>query len=276
MSEHPELDEALATLLDRTTPHTAAVAVDGVIAKLVAPFHESISWGDRLMTLDKTIGFRSDPAFQAAFAKLSTSTGQTQYNAPDGIAWRLNTLVWAARSALRVPGDFVECGVFEGEMSWLVSQVVDLEAAGRTFYLYDTFDGFSSKYSSAETDYPHNPRVFDLHDEVYRQPHLHGKVVELFADQPNVRVIKGVVPDVLHENSPEQIAYLHIDMNSPGPEIAALELLFDRVSPGGVIVLDDYGWLVHRAQKAADDAFFADRGYEILEMPTGQGLVVKR
>ena len=31
-----------------------------------------------------------------------------------------------------------------------------------------------------------------------------------------------------------------------------------------------------RAQKLAEDAFMAKRGYKILELPTGQGLLIKR
>ena len=250
------------------------MVVDAVYANFIVPFHETATWGDRLMTLDKSVAWRSDPKFTAAFARLSTSTGQTQYKSPDGIAWRLNTLVWAARNAMMLEGDFVECGVFEGEMSWLVTQVVDVSS--RQFYLYDTFDGFSPKYSSAETDTPHNPGAFALHDRIYRDPSLYPRVTALFADQPNVRIVRGVVPDSLHGTAPARIAYVHIDMNSPGPEIGALELLLDRIAPGAAIILDDYGWRLFQKQKEAADAFFAARGYTILELPTGQGLVLKR
>jgi hypothetical protein len=52
--------------------------------------------------------------------------------------------------------------------------------------------------------------------------------------------------------------------------------LFDRVVPGGVIVFDDYGWKLFEKQKEAEDIFMKARGYEILELPTGQGLVIKR
>jgi O-methyltransferase len=45
--------------------------------------------------------------------------------------------------------------------------------------------------------------------------------------------------------------------------------------PGGVIVFDDYGWWQYRTQKQAEDEFMRARGYDILELPTGQGLVVK-
>ena len=44
---------------------------------------------------------------------------------------------------------------------------------------------------------------------------------------------------------------------------------------GGQILLDDYGWLTYREQKAAEDVFFGRYGVPVLELPTGQGLVVK-
>jgi O-methyltransferase len=64
-------------------------------------------------------------------------------------------------------------------------------------------------------------------------------------------------------------------MNSVASELAALEALFDRVVPGGLIVFDDYGWTGYIAQKKAEDAFMAARGHTILELPTGQGMVLK-
>jgi hypothetical protein len=48
------------------------------------------------------------------------------------------------------------------------------------------------------------------------------------------------------------------------------------VSPGGIVVFDDYGWKVFHRQKEAEDEFMRHMGYEILELPTGQGIVVKR
>ena len=45
--------------------------------------------------------------------------------------------------------------------------------------------------------------------------------------------------------------------------------------PGGIILLDDYGWRDHEAQKSGWDEFARDRGVQILTMPTGQGLLIK-
>jgi hypothetical protein len=48
------------------------------------------------------------------------------------------------------------------------------------------------------------------------------------------------------------------------------------VLPGGGVVFDDYGWKMFHKQKKAEDDFMHRRAYEILEMPTCQGLVLKR
>lgn len=68
---------------------------------------------------------------------------------------------------------------------------------------------------------------------------------------------------------------MHLDMNNANSEIGALEMLFERMVTGAILILDDYGWLDYRSQKLAEDSWFAKSGYRVLELPTGQGLLVK-
>lgn len=254
---------------------TAASVVDEVVTTVVKPQHHSVFWGDRLLTIDKSAGFLADPAFRTAYEAVRGSHQYDQYASPQTIAWRLHTLVWAARHGLAVAGDFVECGVFKGDMAWVVSQLVDYKTLQKKFYLYDTFAGFSDKYSSHK-DFPDNPDFIQFANRHYNDPTLYPYVCQRFANEPAVKVIKGVVPDILLQEAPDKIAFLHIDLNSPAAEIGALEILFPRLSPGAMVVFDDYGWKQFHKQKEAEDVFMAKVGYEILELPTGQGLVVKR
>ena len=64
-------------------------------------------------------------------------------------------------------------------------------------------------------------------------------------------------------------------MNIVEPEIAALEFFWDKLVPGALVVLDDYGWGDHIEQKRAIDAFAMNRGTSVLNLPTGQGLMIK-
>jgi O-methyltransferase len=53
--------------------------------------------------------------------------------------------------------------------------------------------------------------------------------------------------------------------------------LFDRIVPGGMLILDDYEWAgVYRIQKILEDRWFEAREYRVFPLPTGQGLVLKR
>jgi O-methyltransferase len=254
---------------------TRAAFFDRIVAELLPLDHAPAFWGDRLLSLDKSAGFLDDPAFAAAFAAIKDAHAYDHYRAPHTVAWRLHTLVWAARNGLALDGDFVECGVFRGHFTWVVSEVVGFADAARTFYLYDTFEGFAPAYSS-QADFPDWPEFFDFANAIYKDPRNYTEVLRRFGGRPNFRIVRGILPDILSETVPDKIAYLHLDLNSPAAEVGTLEILFDRIVPGGFLVLDDYGWSAYRKGKAAEDAFMAQRGYQILELPTGQGLVVKR
>ena len=254
-------------------PYSIADEFNKAIDRIAAD-HASLFWGDRLLTLDKSAGFLEDPKFIRAFEEVRGSHQYDQYEGKDTIAWRLHTLCWAAQNAVKLDGDFVECGVFKGDMSWVLVQVVGIENI-RRFHLYDSFAGFSPDWSS-DDDFPERQGFIEFANQFYQKEGLYEYVAGRFAPYANVKVIKGFLPDALSVTCPDRISFLHLDLNSPRAEVAVLEKLWDRIPPGGILVLDDYGWKLFRKQKDAEDAFMRARGYEILELPTGQGLVVKR
>jgi precorrin-6B methylase 2 len=97
-----------------------------------------------------------------------------------------------------------------------------------------------------------------------------------YAEWPNAQIVQGAVPDVLEQLKVERVAFLHLDMNGAKPERAALEYFWEKLPPGGMVLLDDYAAYGYDAlAKAIDDAAGA-RGAEVLSLPTGQGLILKR
>jgi O-methyltransferase len=265
-------DQCAAALGDAAT---RAAFFDRMLVRMLAESHGRTFWGDRLLSLDKSMGFLDDSRFADAYQQIKGSHQYDQYNSPHTVAWRLHTLVWAAENSLALDGDFVECGVFKGDFAWVVAKMTDFDRQPRTFYLYDTFAGFASAYSCGD-DFPDNPNFLAFAHSVYSDPAIYEEVQLKFASYPNVRIVRGILPDTLAEVVPAKIAFMHIDLNSPAAEIGILRVLFDRVVPNGVIVFDDYGWHQFRKQKQVEDAFMAERGYRILELPTGQGMVIKR
>lgn len=238
-------------------PDSSAMAALERLAAEPGLGHPHNPWfvADNLITYQHTRGFLADPRFVRA---VLDSAPRKEERA---LAWRTHTLCWAADSALCLPGDFVECGTYRGYSAEVLLRYTG-GLPGRRFWLYDLF---------CPTGAEGEGRAFPDHS-----PDLAAQVRTRFQPWPNVIVTAGKVPDILATAAPEQIAFLHLDMNNHLAERGALDVLFPRVAAGGLIVLDDYGWTTYRAQKDAADAFMADHGLSVLELPTGQGLVVKR
>ncbi len=247
---------------------------DAIVERLLPSNHQTLFWGDRMLTLDKAAGFLDDPAFRDSFEAIRGAHIYDAYRSSQTIAWRLHTLVWAARCGLSHDGDFVECGVFKGDMAWVVATVLGVALRERRYFLYDSFEGLAP--ASAPTQDADHEQFVAFSNNVYREPGIYESVVARFAGMPNVRIIRGFLPNSLALEMPDRIAFLHVDLNAAEAEIGVLERLFDRVVTGGVIVFDDYGWARFHRQREAEDRFMAARGHTILELPTGQGLVIKQ
>lgn len=215
---------------------------------------QGIYTGDNLFTYGRNLGFLDDQKFMGAVEK------HCQTEIERAITWRQYVVKWGATRGMKLDGDFVECACYKGTTARIVCDCLDFAQSDKKYYLYDLFEHDASM--------PHH--AMPEHD-----PTLFGWVKRRFADVPNAIVTQGWVPQVLDEAAPEKIAFMHLDLNNAEAEIGALEKLFDRMVPGALLVLDDYGWLGYRAQKLAEDPWFAARGYEVLELPTGQGLVIK-
>jgi hypothetical protein len=163
-------------------------------------------------------------------------------------------------------GDFVECGVFRGFKSFFLCKYFQFENMKRKFWLYDTFAGLAEKYSDG------SPVTAEEHNKA----NLFEFVTERFSPYENVNIVQGMVPDSFEINVPEKVVFLHLDMNSYQAEIGALEVLWNKIPTGGIVILDDYGFYDFKAQKEHEDAWFGRHQHSILELPTGQGLVIKK
>jgi O-methyltransferase len=180
------------------------------------------------------------------------------------LRWRVFVACWAAEHATSLSGDFVECGVNRGGTSRAVMEYVDFADCDKRFYLLDTFCGIPAKMKRTAAD------VDFSYSECYED------VRKTFSMFPNARIIRGQVPETLSDIDADQIAYLSLDMNCVEPEIAAAEFFWDKISAGGVILLDDYCYSSHyRLQNIAFGEFARSRDIQILALPTGQGLIIK-
>lgn len=220
---------------------------------------------DGLYTLNAA-PFLADERFQRAYA-CGVATGSWQGS---DIRWRAYVACWAAAHAVRLPGDFVECGVNRGGLAHAIVDYVGFAQLDKCFFLIDTFTGLVPEYlSEAERE-----KGFLKHYGYY-QNNSREQVTATFSDYPNVQVIQGAVPDVLPGVPADWVSFLSLDMNSTMPEIRAAEHFWERMTPGGVLLLDDYTQKLHSEQQSAFDQFASQRGTHVLALPTGQGMILK-
>lgn len=140
-----------------------------------------------------------------------------------------------------VPGDLVECGVWRGGASILMRAV--LSAYGdesRRVWLCDSFAGVpapdAAKYKADKGDRLHlaAPILAVSEQDVRANFQRYG----LLDDQ--VRFVPGWFKDTLHDAPIERISILRLDGDLYESTIQALDGLYERLSPGGFCIVDDY------------------------------------
>ncbi len=207
---------------------------------------------DNIITWNKNLSFLRDPIFREIL--LDKEINYTYKS----IIWRTYIVIMFARIASSIGGDFIECGTYEGHTALQIVKNVSLTE--RKMFLFDTFEKSESNESSL-------PMLSD--------PLLFDRVKTLFKEYSNVHVVRGVVPEVFDYSLPDKIAFAHIDMNSAAAEKGALERILPRLQKHGAVVFDDYGWWGYSEQKVALDPVAHHFGQSIIELPTGQGLLIR-
>jgi O-methyltransferase len=171
--------------------------------------------------------------------------------------------IFAVCSAVRyveannIPGAFVECGVWKGGSSMAAALTFKTP---RSMYLFDTFEGMS-----VPTEHDRQATSGQLASTMLREA-AQDDTLRCYSPLEEVKLnmgstgypaaqinyIKGKVEDTLPEAAPQQIAVLRLDTDWYESTRHELEHLYPRLSPGGVLIIDDYGYW-SGARKAADE-----------------------
>ena len=168
-------------------------------------------------------------------------------------ASRLNVLYTLADRLDRdvIPGAIVECGVYRGGSAAVMAAA---SRGRRDVHLFDSFQGLP----------PPGDKDGRLAHERFHEGWCAADVAQvrallrqyLAADRLHIHA--GWFHDTLPQARVGQIAVLHIDADWYESVILCLRTFYDAVSPGGFVVLDDYGrW--EGCTRATND-FLEERG----------------
>lgn len=180
---------------------------------------------------------------------------------------RLWATAMACRHALNrgIPGGFVECGVWRGGNALLAAHIFKQHGADRDVYLFDTFAGMTEPTPEDRERASGRPAMDDFlaHQEADRNTWCLSGLDEVrnhFAQagllSERVHFIQGDVLQTLavDSNLPEAISVLRLDTDWYASTRMELERLYPRLSPGGTVMIDDYGYWTG-SRKATDEYF---------------------
>lgn len=179
----------------------------------------------------------------------------------------LAATIQAANHVVRagVPGDFVECGVWRGGNALAAHLVFEKLGASRQVWLFDTFSGMTEPEDvdvgvtdgvPARTTYDEVAATGDEGWCLASLDEVHRNFREAGADLSRVHLVAGDVLETLADERslPEVISLLRLDTDWYRSTMQELEVLYPRLSPGGVLIVDDYGrW--EGARQAVDEYF---------------------
>ncbi|MEO1140671.1 MAG: TylF/MycF/NovP-related O-methyltransferase [Pseudomonadota bacterium] len=231
--------------------------------------------GDHLAVRKKYVPFLHDAQFQETWDQTCHESAPHWIGGTPDIRWRVHVCLWAAECCLRLPGDFAEFGVNTGLLSTMILRNTEFDASGKKFFLFDTYDGIPEEMAS-ETELA---GVHKMNRNMYSGNPANVGIIDFckkqFAPHPNAVLVPGLLPGSIDDVAFDALSYISIDLNITSAEIGTIEKVWDRITPGGIVVLDDYGLTGHEEQNAAWNAFATRAGRSIMALPTGQGVLMR-
>jgi O-methyltransferase len=192
--------------------------------------------------------WRTDPEFLRRAAEIESRTLVDRR--------RLYMLMQLVRQTARVPGDLAEVGVYMGGTAKLLAR---LAAVQKRLLLFDTFSGMPD--TNADIDFHRRGDFADASLDSVRA-FLHGC--------PNIEIYPGLFPESASTVHGRAFSLVHVDVDVHASVVACCEFFYPRLSPGGVLVFDDYGMVTCPGAKRAVDDFFASTVDRPIYLPSGQ------
>ena len=171
-----------------------------------------------------------------------------------------------AVQSIAVKGDFWECGVYKGGTAAMLAEILKQNSGNGTkrLHLFDTFRGM-----------PETDPTKDLHIEGDFADTSIESVKAYVGHTSLVEYLQGLIPETFQSLKNTHIAFAHIDVDIYRSIMDCCSFIYPRLSVGGFMVFDDYGFPTCPGARTAVDEFFKNSRSIPLVLPTGQAIVFK-
>ena len=158
-----------------------------------------------------------------------------------------------------IDGDIIECGVYNGNTLSFIGIICGKLKLEKKIWGFDTFDGFVNEtFTDNDIDFKTKKKINYVKSDVYYSIEDVEKIIRKNDPDKYEKyvLIKGDILKTLDDknNIPEKISFLRLDTDIYKTTKKQLETLFQKLVPGGILHIDDYG-LCPGVKKAVDEFF---------------------
>lgn len=205
--------------------------------------------------------FEKYPDLSTSHKQILSRVAPFTMTSVDRLEALLNAVAYIVHA--NIPGTLVECGVWKGGSAMaMILKLQELGMNNRTLFLYDTFEaGMTKPHEEYDVSYTgirasDALAAWEKNNTYPSMEEVWGVLKKTGYPEESVRLIKGDIQETIPRHDPGTIALLRLDTDWYESTKYELEALYDKVPPGGVIIIDDYGhW--KGARKAVDEFFSA-------------------
>jgi O-methyltransferase len=161
----------------------------------------------------------------------------------------------------KIPGDVVEMGVLNGGSSNYIRAVLNIFQSDKEFHAYDSWQGVPAP--TEHDDFPPFPylkgELTGSREQYIKR--LQGQGLEL----PIIH--SGWFAEIPDDEYPSNIAFAYLDSDLYQSILDSWNKIYERLSPGAVVLVDDYGMLRTPGVKRACDTFLLNKPESIVLCP---------
>jgi len=160
-----------------------------------------------------------------------------------------------------IPGHIAECGVWKGALSKFIHSMVP----DKTYFLFDTFEGFDSRDLGKEKD------------DRFNNTNVDAVLEYIGGDKEKLIVKKGFFPETTKGMKEESFSLVVLDFDKYEPTLSGLEYFYPLLEKGGFIFVHDYSSSESDfACSRALDEFLQDKTEKPILIPDAWGSAIIR
>ncbi|HNX60349.1 MAG TPA: TylF/MycF/NovP-related O-methyltransferase [Spirochaetota bacterium] len=181
---------------------------------------------------------------------------------------QLQYILERLESVLHLDGDVVELGCNIGMTSSFIQRLLKHTDGRKSFCVYDSFEGLPPK-TNEDGATPCDKGASAVSIEAFKKTFKDAKI-----DLPHIN--KGFFGDISDDKYPDKICFAFFDGDFYGSIMDSFKKVYDKMVPGGIILVHDYEWMNFPGVKKACDEFLKDKPEKVVKGMNGIGIMRKQ